>query len=74
MPNNSAITFTIKVSTIIVVSIEKILKDTFSITSFLDLIPNIIYKIATINTKILSITIKVLYFNKNLLILSILLT
>ncbi len=74
MPNNSTTTFTIKVSTIIVVSIEKILKDTFSITSFLDLIPNIKYKIATINIKILSITIKVLYFNKNLLILSILLT
>ena len=73
MPNNSTTTFTIKVSTIIVVSIEKILKDTFSITSFLDLIPNIKYKIATIIIKILSITIKVLYFNKNLLILSILL-
>ena len=62
-----------KVSTIIVVGIQKILKDTFSIIPFLDLIPNIIYKIATINTKILSIPIKVLYFNKNLLILSILL-
>ena len=73
MQNNSAIAFTIKLITIIVVSIEKILKDTFSITSFLDLIPNIIYKVATINIIILSITIKVLYFNKNLLILSILL-